>query len=160
MRIRVRCTGASRILVGLGCLILASCTPAPVKPDPPPVVHRNRVMPGLRLNILQPRQGASPDQPRYSIPWPRDEQGQPLAGTSTVLLHVDALGRVASATLDKSSGHKELDTAVLDAVRQWHLAPAHEGGVPVESVLRIPITMDPNNPWAGIQMSLPLIPSS
>lgn len=162
MNIDIRMAGATGVLACLAGALLASCVtaPAPAPTPAPTVAHRTRVMPGLRLTILQPGHSATPDHVRYSIPWPRDEQGQPLTGTATMLLHVDVLGQVDSATVEKSSGYNELDSAALNAVRQWHLEPAHEGGVPVESTLRIPIVMNPNDPMAGIGESVPFHPST
>ena len=54
-----------------------------------------------------------------------------------LLLEINSAGRVTRASLDKSSGYPELDTAALRAAERARFAPARSGGTPVASSARI-----------------------
>jgi protein TonB len=51
-------------------------------------------------------------------------------GTVTLLVSIRADGQVSAVTLSKSSGHQNLDTAALAAVRTWKYIPATTDGQP------------------------------
>lgn len=115
---------------------------APVHFSPP----NNAAARAAKLTIRQPGVAASPAQQPYSIPWPRDEQGRPLAGTTLVLARVDTHGEVVEVRVETSSGQKSLDDAALEGVRRWHFKPAYRDGVPTDAYVRVPVVMDFNGP--------------
>jgi protein TonB len=53
---------------------------------------------------------------------------------------VDRSGRIATAAVAVSSGHRLLDRAALRAVRNWAFQPATRGGRAVGATISIPIT--------------------
>lgn len=56
--------------------------------------------------------------------YPYDARSKHLTGSGIVLLNVDpSSGNVTSTRLLKSTGHKILDDAALDAFRQWRFKP-------------------------------------
>ena len=74
-------------------------------------------------------QEASPPQKKLFAPKPRyptDEHGRHPTGSGVVLMHVDTnTGYVISAEMEKSTGHKILDDAALEAFRKWHFKSGH-----------------------------------
>jgi protein TonB len=48
-------------------------------------------------------------------------------------------GRAAQVDLDKSSGSPALDTAALEAVRNWQFVPARRGQEAIESWVLVPV---------------------
>jgi protein TonB len=44
---------------------------------------------------------------------------------------INANGRVAAASVHRSSGHSDLDAAAIDAARQWTFRPAQRAGTAV-----------------------------
>jgi protein TonB len=69
-------------------------------------------------------------------PPPYPERSRRLAETGKVVLRVelDETGRVSTAQVITSSGHKRLDAAALAAVRTWRCQPAQRDGQAVRSV--------------------------
>lgn len=69
-------------------------------------------------------------------PPPYPELSRRLAETGKVVLRVelDETGRVSTAQVITSSGHKRLDAAALAAVRTWRCQPAQRAGQAVRSV--------------------------
>jgi periplasmic protein TonB len=59
-----------------------------------------------------------------------------------VVLDVEVLadGQCGQATVAQSSGHKVLDNAALESVRNWHFVPARHGTQVVTRWFRVPIT--------------------
>jgi protein TonB len=72
--------------------------------------------------------------------YPRRALRRGWQGTVWLLLEVDADGRPTTVTLDRTSGHADLDEAALAAARAWRLTPALEGATPVAGALRVPVT--------------------
>ncbi len=73
---------------------------------------------------------ALPDNP--SPRYPRRAISQRRQGVVILALRVDRDGRVSSATVNKSSGHSDLDQAALVAARAWKFRPARRGEMAVE----------------------------
>ena len=48
-------------------------------------------------------------------------------------------GRAAQVQIYESSGSSALDTAAVDAVKNWQFVPARRGQEPVESSVIVPI---------------------
>lgn len=74
-------------------------------------------------------------QPAYPIPAMR----RGMQGVVTLLVAVDAEGRVTQVRLLESSGHGILDRAAQDAVAKWVFEPATENGEAVPGAARVPI---------------------
>jgi protein TonB len=74
-------------------------------------------------------------QPAYPIPAMR----RGMQGVVTLLVAVDAEGKVTQVRLLESSGHGILDRAANDAVAKWIFQPATEDGEAVPGAARVPI---------------------
>ena len=72
--------------------------------------------------------------------YPRVARQQGWEGTVIVQAWVDPSGAVASAQVNRSSGHTILDDAALAAVQQWRFRPARRNRQAVASRVEIPIT--------------------
>lgn len=97
----------------------------------------------------RPRPAAGPVAARVTTAVPCGEGCRPpsyppaarrLGQEGRVLLRVlvGADGAVLSADVEESSGHRLLDDAAVDAVREWTFEPAREGENAVESVVHVP----------------------
>ncbi len=74
--------------------------------------------------------------PRY----PRAARRQRQQGLVEVLVQVDAAGLVVDISLHLSSGHKLLDEAAMNAVRNWGFHPARsKAGTAVPGELVVPV---------------------
>lgn len=60
-------------------------------------------------------------------------------GTVTLEIAVLVSGGAGDVRVAASSGFAELDVAAIEAVRDWRFSPAASGGVPVESIVEIPV---------------------
>jgi periplasmic protein TonB len=60
-------------------------------------------------------------------------------GTVMVNVEVDATGRVKDLNLSASSGYKMLDTAALNAVKQWRFVPGKKGDAAVLIWVVVPV---------------------
>jgi TonB family protein len=92
-----------------------SCTGVVVNPDRLPADR------GPLARIRPPRYPAAA----------RDER---VEGRVVIAAHVDYTGLVCQATLVRSSGSTEIDTAALDALAKWRLQPAVQNGLPVDAL--------------------------
>ena len=82
----------------------------------------------------KPRYHSNP-KPDYPIPsLRRGEEGIVLLD-----VQVQADGTPAAISLNRSCGHPLLDRAALEAVRRWTFEPARAAGVPVSSLVVIPV---------------------
>jgi len=84
----------------------------------------------------RPLAGASNPPPDY----PRSARLRGEQGRVTLLVQVDATGRVTHAAVLGSSGHAALDQAAEDAVRRWRFEPATQQGRAVFSTTTVNIT--------------------
>ena len=56
--------------------------------------------------------------------YPYEARKHHITGSGVLILHVDrASGTVTSVSVDRSTGHKILDDAGVDAFRQWRFRP-------------------------------------
>lgn len=62
------------------------------------------------------------------------------SGTVVVVLDVDPEGAISKVAMDRSSGYPRLDAAAIEAAAAWRFTPAQEGGKPVRSRVRVPVT--------------------
>lgn len=60
-------------------------------------------------------------------------------GTVLLRLAIDASGRIARVTLERSSGHGLLDRAAIETVEKWTGSPARRGGAAVASEELLPV---------------------
>ena len=102
---------------------------------PPPCARRPRAAQGGGAVVsATPRYHTNP-KPDYPIPsLRRREEGIVLLN---VLVQTD--GTPAAISLNRSCGHPLLDRAALDAVHRWTFEPARAAGVPVSSLVVVPV---------------------
>jgi protein TonB len=101
-----------------------AAAPPPPAPPPPPVVQAKE-----GANYLKnPRPG-----------YPRIAQREGWEGNVMLRVHVLPNGKAAGIVLVKSSGHKALDDAAVEAVNGWTFNPATQGGSPIEGSVMVPI---------------------
>jgi TonB family protein len=65
--------------------------------------------------------------------YPRSAIKDGVQGTVMVSLTITAQGDVTNASVRKSSGSGELDSAALTCLQHWHFTPAMKDNVPIES---------------------------
>lgn len=102
---------------------------APPPPPPPPGSA------SLPSDFVLPQAVYNPP-PRY----PTGSADAQEAGTVVLTLKVDAEGGITGVTLDRSSGYPKLDAAAKEAAASWRFTPALDGGKPVRSMVRVPVT--------------------
>ena len=101
--------------------------PAPPGPEPAEPENAARVDP-----IPDPTASPQPNYPTAAL-----RRG--MEGVVTLLVTVDAEGRVTRVRVLESSGHGLLDRAAQDGVRKWRFTPATENGEAVPGAARVPI---------------------
>lgn len=90
---------------------------------------------------LDPRYAA-----RFQPPYPPASERREEEGVVTVRVHVGTDGRVLSAELKASSGHRRLDEAAVGhARRAWRFVPARRDGVAIESWREVPVRFELRN---------------
>ncbi len=116
--------------------ISAPASPASPTKTPAAAVRASvsSVPSGGAVASAKPRYHTNP-KPDYPIPsLRRREEGIVLFN-----VQVQADGTPAAISLNKSCGHPLLDRAALDAVRRWTFEPARAAGVPVSSLVVVPV---------------------
>jgi protein TonB len=89
---------------------------------------------GGAVASAQPRYHTNP-KPDYPIPSLRRRE----EGIVLLNVQVAADGMPVAISLNRGCGHPLLDRAALDAVRRWTFEPARAAGVPVSSLVVIPV---------------------
>lgn len=97
---------------------------------------------------------APPTPPSFSAAYLRNPAPRyPLAarrageqGTVTLKVLVASDGLPRRVEIEKTSGSARLDTAALDAVRQWRFVPAQRGSTSIESWVLVPVVFRLENP--------------
>lgn len=102
--------------------------PAPV-PAPPPAP---KPAPAGPLRIATELALACPNRRAPSYPSVSRRMGE--SGQVVLRVELDEEGRVASAAVEKSSGHPRLDDAAAVAVRTWRCNPPTRDGKPVRAI--------------------------
>lgn len=108
--------------------------PVDVAPDPGPVVEP-------AFNAGEPLQGAHLAY-RHAPPppYPPAAIRQGLRGTVVLRVTVDVDGTPIDVVIERSSGHRLLDTAARRHVlARWRFEPAMRAGVPVRAIGLVPI---------------------
>ena len=82
----------------------------------------------------KPRYRSNPT-PDYPIPSKRRRE----EGIVLLNVQVSVDGTPAAISLNRSCGHPLLDRAALEAVRRWTFEPARAAGVPISSLVVIPV---------------------
>jgi protein TonB len=82
----------------------------------------------------KPRYRSNPT-PDYPIPSKRRRE----EGIVLLNVQVQIDGTPAAVSLNRSCGHPLLDRAAVDAVRRWTFEPARAAGVPVASLVVVPV---------------------
>ena len=84
--------------------------------------------------------------PLYKVnpppPYPAAARRKGQQGTVVLSVHVDAQGRVSNLWLFESSGHISLDTAALQAVKDWIFEPGTQGGSTVAMWVNVPVRFE------------------
>jgi protein TonB len=103
---------------------------------------------GLALPEAQPgpeRPAARrPEACSDSIEYPPELERAGIGGEVLLRLRLTDKGRVIEARVVQSSGHPQLDEAVLRSARRCRFDPALRDGVPVFSNLPLRVTLKPN----------------
>lgn len=107
--------------------------PAPVAP-PKQAVEEKEEPPKFGVAYLN---NPAPDYPRMSKR--AGEQGKVLL---KVLVSVE--GRPSSVEVSKSSGFERLDSAALEAVKQWRFEPARKGSKAISAYVMVPLSFTLN----------------
>lgn len=98
---------------------------------------------GSGSGLVMPRPaGESNPKPRY----PEGARVEGREGTALLKVTVLPDGKVGETSIERSSGHPDLDRSALEAVNQWRFLPARRGEKPVAASIRIPVTFALNDP--------------
>lgn len=106
--------------------------PVPVVAPPEPVTPAAPPLPLGPVTMAGELSVACPQRTAPSYPPTSRRLGE--EGTVVLRVELDEQGKVCAARVSSSSGFARLDTAALDAVRNWHCNPAQRAGQPVRSV--------------------------
>ena len=72
-------------------------------------------------------------------PYPMNARRLGQEGVVMLVVRIDAGGRPARVEVAQSCGFPLLDDSALKTVRRWTFRPRRMGGIPVESVVEVPI---------------------
>jgi protein TonB len=72
--------------------------------------------------------------------YPEELRRQQIGGTVLLRVVISSDGSVERVTLEKTSGHQQLDDSALAAVRVWRFQPPRRNGVPTRFEALLPIT--------------------
>jgi protein TonB len=125
--------------------------PARAAPTPgPPTPSRVEAAPSSRPAARATDGAVLSAKPRYRVnpapEYPLASRRRREEGVVMVKVTVDANGAPAAISLAASSGHPLLDAAALDAVRRWTFDPARAAGVPVSSLVTVPVRFSLSEP--------------
>lgn len=108
--------------------------PAPVKAAPPKVATAPNKAEVFTEANFQANYGYNP-KPVY----PSIARRERWEGKVTLRVRVSAEGYSDDVSVQRSSGHEELDDAAVAAVKKWRFIPAKRGSTPVSSSVLVPI---------------------
>jgi protein TonB len=77
-------------------------------------------------------------KPRY----PEAARRSGAQGTTVLKLQVLANGQIGDILIEQSAGHRDLDSAAVEAVKKWRFEPARMGKVPVDVWVLLPIKFE------------------
>jgi protein TonB len=90
--------------------------------------------PAAEMTSAEPRYRSNP-LPEY----PYLARQRHWEGLVWLLVSVSAEGRVDDLQVAESSGYGVLDKSAMKTVRRWRFSPAKRGGLPVESMVKVPV---------------------
>jgi protein TonB len=93
---------------------------------------------GTGLTALARPLGGYQTKPDYPETARRDR----AEGVALLRFEVLATGRVGEVVVARSAGHRDLDRAAIDAVRQWHFEPARRGSTAVPVWVTLPVRFE------------------
>lgn len=114
--------------------------PAPVKAVAPKTATAPKKAEVFTEATVGANYGFNP-KPRY----PSIARREHWEGRVTLRIQVSADGSVDGVSVQRSSGHEELDDAALAAVKKWRFMPAKRGSTSVSSSVLVPIDFNLNN---------------
>lgn len=117
-----------------------SAPPAPVKTIAPKIATAPKKAEVFTEANFQANYGFNP-KPHY----PSIARREHWEGRVTLRIQVSADGSVNGVSVQRSSGHEELDDSAVEAVRKWRFIPAKRGSTPVSSSVLVPIDFNLNN---------------
>ena len=111
---------------------------------------------GEGVESSAPGDGGMPSPHSYNRPprYPREARQRGWEGVAILQMEVLAEGTVGQITLVSSSGYQILDSAAIDAARDWKFNPAHHHGRPVASTVTVPIRFVLKEYRSGSSLSL------
>jgi protein TonB len=86
--------------------------------------------------LARPLGGGYQVKPQYPASAIRDR----AQGVALLSVEVLSTGRVGQVIVKRSAGHRDLDRAAVDAVKQWQFEPARRGAVPVTVWATLPVS--------------------
>jgi protein TonB len=89
-------------------------------------------------SLAKPLGGGYQVKPEYPEAAIRDR----AQGTTVLSVEVLSTGRVGRVVVKRSAGHRALDRAAIDAVRQWQFEPARRGPTPVTVWATLPVNFE------------------
>jgi protein TonB len=93
---------------------------------------------GTGLTALARPLGGYQIKPDYPETARRDR----AAGVSLLRFEVLTTGRVGDVVVARSAGHRDLDRAAIDAIRQWQFEPARRGATAVTVWVTLPVRFE------------------
>jgi protein TonB len=89
-------------------------------------------------SLARPLGGGYQVKPEYPEAAIRDR----AQGTTVLRVEVLSTGRVGQIVVKRSAGHRALDRAAIDAIRQWQFEPARRGPTPVTVWATLPVNVE------------------
>jgi periplasmic protein TonB len=93
---------------------------------------------GTGLTALARPLGGYQTKPTY----PESARRDRAEGVALLRFEVLATGRVGEVVVARSAGHRDLDRAAIDAIRQWHFEPARRGPTAVAVWVTLPVRFE------------------
>lgn len=115
---------------------------APTVPVPTPTVSAPTPAPRAEKPNAEGKSGVIFDAAYLRNPppdYPPQSRTLEEEGVVKLKVRVSTEGRALTVEMAKSSGFKRLDTAALEAVRQWRFVPAKQDGQAVEDTVIVPL---------------------
>ena len=74
--------------------------------------------------------------------YPDTARRQRIEGTTRLKIHVSERGEIAEVLVEQSAGHRDLDQAAVEAVKQWRFTPARKGNQPIAVWVHLPVRFE------------------